>query len=150
MIYSKVSQETPIIVLVAACQLFKECDWIIADPQFISFSTDELYDLHRIKFEGQREAYRVSALELEQLLAADSIDFDWTDVIAMDAGGICVFHLACIDAIRWEIKLAPQSLTEILVGAGFEEMDYKDPVSCPRWTWHKTQLKSLFFKIFGR
>ena len=116
------NKERLLFIVANASPAFANCDWCVASPLFIRFSSEEEHDARGSPLGGGKSAYWLSAVEIADMVRTDSIGFDWTDVAVIcedSSDEAVVMYVQCVDAGKMYVWTSNQGLRDKLANNGF-------------------------------
>jgi len=133
MIFSReLHKNEAISVLTEVVRMLPAGIWLVRNPLF--FDEEVVSANHRVASEGEDVCYLLSTDELNRVLRASSIWFDWTELYFFEecpivddisARGVCQFAAQCIDMTFWLFETKSDALERFFLGqpGSFEVRD---------------------------
>lgn len=110
--------------------------WVVFDPVFIAFATEEEHEQREIKLSSGETAYRLSGYEMLAMIENEKIGFDWTDFAierdaVLDGVGPVTCYAQSVDALVWYVFSEDEGVVNFLSSQGFAVHD-SDSLPFPR------------------
>lgn len=102
--------------------------WIVFDPEFIAFATEEEYWKREIELSSGEIAFRLSGYEMIAMIESEKIGFDWTDFatecdVVLGERGRSTCYVQCVDALVWYVLSEDEGVVNFLCSHGFAAHD---------------------------
>lgn len=102
--------------------------WVVFDPEFIAFETEEEHERREIKLSSGETAYRLSGCEMLAMVESEMIGFDWSDFAterdaAPDRVGRFTCYVQCVDGLVWYVLSEDEGVVNFLRSQGFAVHD---------------------------
>lgn len=110
--------------------------WVIFDPAFVAFATEEEHEQREVRLSSGEAAYRLSGYEMLAMIESEKIGFDWTDFAierdaVLDGVRTVTCYVQCVDALIWHVFSEDEGVVNFLSSQGFDVHD-SDSLPFPR------------------
>jgi hypothetical protein len=102
--------------------------WVVFDPLFLAFETEEEYERREISLPSNEAAFRLSGREMLAMIESEKIGFDWTDFAierdaVLDGAGRFTCYVQCVDGLVWYVLSEDEGVINFLCSQGFAVHD---------------------------